>query len=135
MVDGVTTGYINQSIKALTDQKDFLLMLNKDTFSDLKIQLFSVLDAARDVGLKSESSLYRLGNNAKKINRYIGKRANWYYQHKYAVKSAQSCEGDKTVVDTEFAKLVAAYNKFNGDMSTYLKTYHARFVAAVHKDE
>jgi hypothetical protein len=70
------------------------LLHNKDKYSDLKIKLFSILDAARDVGLKIDSAQYRLASNPTKINRYIGKKANWYYQHKYAIKTAHNCAMD-----------------------------------------
>jgi hypothetical protein len=79
----------------------------------LKIQLFSVIDAARDVQLKLESAQYRLQNNAHKINRYIGKKAVWYYQHKYAIKTAGYCLDDKKEVEGVFAVLDAEYKKFN----------------------
>jgi hypothetical protein len=63
-------------------------MKNKDGFSDLKIKYFEVLDAARDVQLRIESVQHELEGNGSKINRYIGKRANWMYHHKYALKDA-----------------------------------------------
>lgn len=63
----------------------------KDDYSALKIKLFDVLDSARDVHLKVESAQYRLEGNPFKINRYIGKRANWYYQHKYSIRTASNC--------------------------------------------
>lgn len=99
-------------IKEITSKKNVLLLNDKDGFSNLKIQLFNVLDAARDVQLKIESAQYRLAGNPHKINRFIGKKANWYYQHKYAVRTADNCEMDKKTVEGEIAKLTAAYHKF-----------------------
>ena len=99
-------------IKELTSMKNVLLLKDKDGFSNIKVQLFNVLDAARDVQLKIESAQYRLAGNPHKINRFIGKKANWYYQHKYAVRTADNCEMDKKTVDGEIAKLTAEYHKF-----------------------
>jgi len=81
-----------------------LVLHFKDDYSALKIKLFDVLDSARDVHLKVESAQYRLEGNPNKINRYIGKRANWYYQHKYSIRTATNCEMDKKVVEEHVAK-------------------------------
>jgi hypothetical protein len=82
----------------------------------LKIQLFAVLDAARDVQLKIESAQYRLQSGTHKINRYIGKKANWYYQHKYAAKTTVNCESDKVEVETVVKALEVEFNKFAAKM-------------------
>jgi hypothetical protein len=112
----IQEGYITKVINLVQSQKTTLLLKNKEGYSNLKIQLFAVLDAAKDVQLKIESAQYRIENNAGKINRYIGKKPNWYYQHKYALRSAGSCEEDKALVFTELAKLTEAYKKFYQDM-------------------
>jgi hypothetical protein len=78
----------------------------------MKVQLFAVLDAAKDVQLKIESAQYRLSNNAGKINRYIGKKALWTYQHKYGARTGSNCEEDRAVVEGEVKKLTAAYEQF-----------------------
>jgi len=52
----VQNGYIQKVIGYVQSVKDILLLRNKDGYSNLKIQLFDVLDAARDVGLKIESA-------------------------------------------------------------------------------
>jgi hypothetical protein len=89
--------------------KNVLLLEDKDAFTNIKLKLFEVLDAARDVQLKIESAQYRISGNPKKINRFIGKRALWYYQHKYSTRTGQNCEDDKKIVDTEMAKLKIVY--------------------------
>jgi len=93
-VQRVQNGYISNMIKEVTSMKNVLLMKDKNGFSNLKIQLFNVLDAARDVQLKIESAQYRIASNPHKINRFIGKKANWYYQHKYATRTGQNCVAD-----------------------------------------
>jgi hypothetical protein len=82
----------------------------------LKISLFEVLDAAKDVQLHVSSAQYRIGNNAKKINRYIGKKQNWYYEHKYAVKAVKACDEDREIVEGDLKTLSAAFKNFAGKM-------------------
>lgn len=108
----VQNGYIQKVIGYVQSVKDILLLRNKDGYSNLKIQLFDVLDAARDVGLKIESAQYRLASNPKKINRFIGKKANWYYQHKYSLKTPLNCRRDKDLVATDEKKLENAFDGF-----------------------
>lgn len=48
-IDTVTSGYVNLIIKKITSFKDTLLLLEKDAYTALKIQLFNVLDTATDV--------------------------------------------------------------------------------------
>jgi len=57
----VQNGYISKVIGMVQEVKNILLLKDKDAYSNLKIQLFSVLDAARDVQLKVESAQYRIG--------------------------------------------------------------------------
>lgn len=78
----------------------------------MKIQLFRVLDAARDVGLKIESSQTRLAKTPNKINKFISKRALWYYQEKYTKNSIDSCRTDRGIVEEHQAKLEAEFEKF-----------------------
>lgn len=75
--------------------------------------MFNVLDAAYDVYLKVNSAQYRLQSNAYKINRYIGKRANWYYQHKYSLRTQQNCEMDKGIIAQHVGNLKTQFAKFN----------------------
>jgi len=103
-------------INHLKSAKNIFLLNDKDGFSNLKIQLFNILDAARDVLLSVESAQYRLGGNPHKINRYISKRADWYYQHKYSVRTATNCAADKKTVEEGLAKLTLAYQKFYSQM-------------------
>jgi hypothetical protein len=98
-------------------------MNDREGYTNLKISLFSVLDAARDLGLHVESAQYRIGNGAKKINRYIGKKANWYYQHKYANKNVANCEMDKKTIEGDLVKLTKVYEKFyKVDLNNLSKT-------------
>jgi len=115
-IDRIQTGYIQNMINHLKAAKNTFLLKDKDGFSNVKIQLFNVLDAARDVLYKIESAQYRLGGNTHKINRYIGKRADWYYQHKYSVNTAINCASDKKLVEEDLAKLTLAYQKFYSKM-------------------
>lgn len=115
-IDRIQTGYIQNMINHLKSAKNTFLLKDKDGFSNIKIQLFNVLDAARDVLLAIESAQYRLGGNPHKINRYIGKRADWYYQHKYSVRTATNCASDKKTVEDLLGKLVVAYQKFYSKM-------------------
>jgi hypothetical protein len=112
----IQNGYITTIINLVQKVKNTLLLKNKDGYSGLKIQLFTVLDKARDVQLKIESAQYRLQNNANKINRFIGRKAIWYYQHKYAVKSGAYCLDDKKIIDEELAAFTAEYTKFHAEM-------------------
>jgi hypothetical protein len=112
----VQNGYIAKVIKLVQSVKTTLLLKNKDAYSDLKIQLFNVLDSARDVQLKVESAQYRLASNPKKINRYIGKKANWYYQHKYSLRTGSNCEMDKGEVAKDLKTLEGHYHKFFASM-------------------
>jgi len=111
-IDRVQNGYVTQIIEKIQNIKDLLLLNAKDQYSDAKISLFAVLDAARDVQLKVESAQYRIGSNTHKINRYIGKKANWYYQHKYSTRTVTNCRDDRKIVEAEEAKLDAAATKF-----------------------
>lgn len=105
-------------------------MREKDGYSDLKVQLFEVLDAAKDVQLHASSAQYRQQNHVKKINRYIGKKENWYYQHKYAVKAVDSCDEDRQVLQEDLTKLSASFKKFAGVMLPALgDNVKATFVA------
>jgi len=78
----------------------------------LKIQLFNVLDAARDVGLKIESSQLRLSSNATKINKFISKKALWYYQEKFTKNTTKNCRTDRGIVEEYQNKLEAEFEKF-----------------------
>jgi len=98
----------------------------------LKIQLFNVLDSARDVQLKVESAQYRLESNAKKINRYIGKKANWYYQHKYSLRTGSNCEMDKAEVAKDLATLTGHYEKFYAKMLPALGKSTAELLRGEH---
>ena len=66
--------------------------------------------------MKIESAQYRLMTNPTKINRYIGKRAMWYYQEKYSTKTGQNCAADRDVVDSELTTLKGHYATFYDDM-------------------
>jgi hypothetical protein len=116
MVDRVQNGFIVKVINGLVSMKNVLLLEDKDSFTNLKLQLFNVLDNARDVQLAIESAQYRLSNNPSKINRYLGKRQNWYYQHKYSLKTGTNCETDKKAVEELMMKLKGEYEKFHKTM-------------------
>ena len=62
MVEDVQNGYINTVIENVQKWKNLFLLQNKDQYSDLKVKLMSVLDAARDVGLKIDSAQHRLAS-------------------------------------------------------------------------
>ena len=79
-------------------------MFDKDAFSDIKVKLFSVLDAIRDIQLKIESAQYRLNGLAPMINRYISRRPKWYYQDKYSVRGTRNCARDHAIVEGELKK-------------------------------
>lgn len=51
-VNTITSGYVDLIIKKITSAKDVLLLKNKDNYTNLKIQLFNVLDTATDVQLE-----------------------------------------------------------------------------------
>lgn len=108
----VQNGFINNVIETIQKSKNLLLLHNKDAFSDLKIELMSILDAARDVQLNIESAQYRLGNQPHKINRYIGKKALWYYHLKYAAKGIDNCNKDKAEVAATMKILTDRYENF-----------------------
>lgn len=107
----------------------------------MKIGLFSVLDAAKDVQLKVESAQYIIQNNAKKINRYIGKKSNWYYQHKYAIKTATNCEefkgevGEKLdILKTSFVNFYSnLLPKLGNHIGATLKSEHDAALAEIEK--
>jgi hypothetical protein len=107
----------------------------------LKIGLFEVLDAAKDVQLKVESAQYIIQNNAKKINRYIGKKSNWYYQHKYAVKTATNCEEFKGELGDKLGSLKTSFVNFYSNLlptlghniAATLKTEHDAAVAEIER--
>jgi hypothetical protein len=112
-VQAIQNGYIQTVINKVNTIKTPLLLKEQQKFSALKIQMFNVLDAAYDVYLKVNSAQYRLQSNAYKINRYIGKRANWYYQHKYSLRTQQNCEMDKGIIAQHVATLTTQFAKFN----------------------
>jgi hypothetical protein len=115
-VEAAEQGYITTIIELVQSAKKTLLLRDKDGYSNLKISLFEVLDAAKDVQLHVSSAQYRIGNNAKKINRYIGKKQNWYYEHKYAVKAVKACDEDREIVEGDLKTLSAAFKNFAGKM-------------------
>jgi len=123
----VQNGYISKVIGMVQEVKNILLLKDKDAYSNLKIQLFSVLDAARDVQLHVESAQYRIGSNAHKINRYIGKRANWYYQEKYSLRTGSNCMMDKKTVEADVAKLTKHYMKFIEMLDKLLNSVSVKF--------
>jgi hypothetical protein len=86
-VDTVQNGIVSSMIEKIQSIKNILLLRNKEDYTATKLGFMDVLDKARDVQLKVESAQYRLEGNPHKINRYIGKKANWYYQHKYSVRT------------------------------------------------
>lgn len=45
----ITTEYVATVVKKVTSAKNILLLKNKDAYSNLKIQIFNVLDTATDV--------------------------------------------------------------------------------------
>lgn len=112
-VQAIQNGYIQTVINKVNSIKTPLLLKQQREFSALKIQMFAVLDAAYDVYLKIGSAQYRLQSNAYKINRYIGKRANWYYQHKYSLRTQQNCEMDKGIIAQHVGNLETQFAKFN----------------------
>jgi len=130
----IQNGYISKVIQLVQSVKTTLLLKDKDGYSNLKIQLFNVLDAARDVQLKIESAQYRIQSNAHKINRYIGKKANWYYQHKYAVRTATNCEMDKGLVGKDLETLNAEYTKFYKAMLPALGKKVTKTLTMEHKE-
>jgi hypothetical protein len=56
MVDRVQNGFIVKVINGLLSMKNVLLLEDKNSFTNLKLQLFDVLDNARDVQLAIESA-------------------------------------------------------------------------------
>lgn len=130
MIDKVQNGFLVKVINGIMSMKNVLLLEDKDSFTNLKLKLFEVLDAARDVQLKIESAQYRLAGNPKKINRFISKKAFWYYQHKYSTRTGENCEEDKKTVATHMAILKKSYEEFHKVMlktvleSTGKKLHH-----------
>ena len=103
-------GYIKTVVTQVYQRgKNILILADKTDFTEMKVHLFDVLDAAKDVQLKVESAQYRLANNSGKINRYISKRPVWAYQHKYASKSINQCEEDRAIVQGELKKFHDLY--------------------------
>lgn len=112
-IDIVQNRYISRVIDALMASKNDLLMADKDAFSDVKVKLFDVLDAIRDIQIKVESAQYRLKDLAPRINRYISRRPLWYYQDKYSYKGTRDCGRDSAIVDAELSKFKVHYTKFH----------------------
>jgi len=111
-IDHTQNTYIAAVINQIQSVKKILLLRNKQAYSDLKIQLFNVLDAARDVGLKIESSQHRVASNVTKINKFISKKGLWYYQEKYTKNTTKSCRIDRAIVEEFQGKLEAEFEKF-----------------------
>lgn len=104
-VDTVQNGIVTAMIEKIQSIKNVLLLRNKEDYTATKLGFMDVLDKARDVQLKVESAQYRLESNPHKINRYIGKKANWYYQHKYSTRTTTNCRDDAKIVKTEMDSL------------------------------
>jgi len=105
---------------------------NQPHFTDTKLALFDVLDAARDVQLKVESAQYRIENTVGKINRYIGKRPIWMWNNKYAAQAVTNCENDRATGEGELEKLATVYHKFYAQMVPHLVSETARILKSEH---
>lgn len=97
-LDTITSGYVDFIIKRITSAKKTLLLKEKDAYSNLKIQLFNVLDTGVDVQLEVSSAQERLGKGAEKINRYLAKKNDYYYSNKYQARTLENCKADQATV-------------------------------------
>ena len=97
-VDHTQNTYLKNIIVKVQSLKNIFLLRQKDEYTALKLSAFDVLDAARDVQLKVESAQYRIKGEPAKINRYIGKKPMWYYQHRFAKNLPNNCEYDRKIV-------------------------------------
>lgn len=71
----------------------------------MKNKLFDILDTARDVQNDVESAQYRIQANAKKMRKYLDKRAMWKYQLKYSLSTTKNCLMDRKTVEDRVAVL------------------------------
>lgn len=82
-VNTIISEYISSIVKKITSAKNTLLLREKDAYSNLKIQLFNVIDTATDVQLEAGSAQERLSGGALKVNKYLKKKNEFYYSNKY----------------------------------------------------
>lgn len=117
-VADIQDGYVNSIIESMQEEKtkDMLLMISREEYGDVKDKLFDVLDTAKDIQLAVESAQHRLNLNVKKIRKYIDKKSDWKYQHKYSVRTTRACRMDKATVMELRGKLAKSFDEFNALM-------------------
>jgi phage host-nuclease inhibitor protein Gam len=115
-VDAVQNAEFRNSIHALGKVKNTLLLNARESYGAVKNGLFDVLDAARDVQNDVESAQYRIETNAKKMRKYLDKRAMWKYQLKYSLNTAKNCVMDRKIVGDRVAVLEKHFSTYTHEL-------------------
>jgi hypothetical protein len=82
----------------------------------MKNKLFDILDTARDLQNDVESAQDRIERNAKKMRRYLDKRAMWKYQLKYSLGTTKACVTDGETVEDRAAAVMKHYEAYSQEM-------------------
>lgn len=82
----------------------------------MKNAMFDVFDKIKDLQLSCESAQKRINGLEMKLSKYLGKRPEWKFQHKYSQRMGNSCVRDSTEVSGQIAEIDKLYNKLGKAM-------------------
>jgi DNA topoisomerase VI subunit B len=89
-----------------------MLLNAREEYGLVKNKAFDVLDDVRDIHNAVESAEHRITTNAKKMRKYLDKKAEWKYQHKYSTRTTKACIMDKDTVGELVNKLRQDWNDY-----------------------